>query len=64
MLVLSRKKDERIMVGDDIVITVVRIDQHVVRLGITAPKDHVIAREELLRPFHAHDRRIGRRTTK
>ena len=47
MLVLSRKTDERILIGDDIVVTVVRIGPDAVRLGIDAPRDVVIVREEL-----------------
>ena len=47
MLVLSRKVGERVMVGDKVVITVVRIGPNAVRLGIEAPKDMNIVREEL-----------------
>jgi carbon storage regulator len=49
MLVLSRKDTERIFIGDAIVVTVVKIQGGVVRLGIEAPAEIVIAREELLR---------------
>jgi len=48
VLVLSRKTSERILVGDKIVITVVRIGPNAVRLGIEAPKGENIVREELL----------------
>jgi carbon storage regulator len=48
MLVLSRKDSERIFIGDTIVLTVVKIQGSVVRLGIEAPPESVIAREELL----------------
>ncbi len=47
MLVLSRKVGERVLVGDNVVITVVRIGPNAVRLGIEAPKDMNIVREEL-----------------
>ena len=47
MLVLSRQRDERIMIGDSIVITVVEIRRGHVRLGIEAPKDVPIHREEV-----------------
>lgn len=47
MLVLTRKTDERIMIGDEITITVVRIGTDQVRIGIDAPRDVVIRREEL-----------------
>jgi len=50
MLVLSRKPSERIMIGDNIAITVVRIGPNAVRLGIEAPRDMNIVREELCRP--------------
>jgi carbon storage regulator len=47
MLVLSRKIGERILIGDNIAITVVRMAPGVVRLGIDAPLDLPIVREEL-----------------
>jgi carbon storage regulator len=47
MLVLSRKPGERILIGDDVVLTVVRIGPNNVRLGIDAPKSMNIVREEL-----------------
>ena len=47
MLVLSRKPGERIMIGDAVTITVVRIGPNNVRLGIDAPRDMNIVREEL-----------------
>lgn len=48
MLVLSRKLNERIHIGDDIVVTVVRTGRGQIRLGIEAPSDIKILREELL----------------
>ena len=47
MLILSRKICERILIGDDIAVTVVRIGPNAVRLGIEAPKEMNIVREEL-----------------
>ena len=47
MLVLSRKTYEEIRVGDDIVITVVEIRGDKVRLGIQAPKEISVHREEV-----------------
>lgn len=47
MLVLSRKRHERILIGDDIVITIVRIGPDAVRVGIDAPSDVNIVREEI-----------------
>jgi carbon storage regulator len=48
MLVLSRKVGERILVGDQIRITVVRVGNGGVRLGIEAPDGTAVVREELL----------------
>jgi carbon storage regulator len=48
MLVLSRKIAERIRIGESIVLTVVRIQGSIVRLGIEAPPEIPIARDELL----------------
>ena len=47
MLVLSRKSGEKIRIGDDVAITVVRIGPNTVRIGIEAPRDMSILREEL-----------------
>ena len=47
MLVLSRKPGERIMIGDDVTVTIVRIGPNNVRLGIEAPREMNIVREEL-----------------
>lgn len=50
MLVLSRKEGERIQIGDDVVVTVVRTSNNVVRLGIEAPPHITIVRSELAIP--------------
>ncbi len=47
MLVLSRKQSQRIRLGDSIVITVVRVAGDKVRLGIDAPRDMLVLRDEL-----------------
>mgnify|MGYP002527537075 CR=1 FL=1 len=47
MLVLSRKSGERILIGDNVAVTIVRIGPNTVRLGIDAPRDMNIVREEL-----------------
>ena len=47
MLVLSRKESERIRLGDSIVVTVVRVAGDKVRLGIEAPADILVLRDEL-----------------
>jgi carbon storage regulator len=48
MLVLSRKLGEKIFIGDNVCITVVDIDRGKIRLGIEAPRDVPIYRQELL----------------
>ncbi len=47
MLVLSRKVGERILIGDDIAVTVVRVAQGMVRIGVEAPQETPIVREEI-----------------
>ena len=47
MLVLSRKQAERIRLGESIVVTVVRVSGDKVRLGIEAPPDVLVLRDEL-----------------
>ena len=47
MLVLSRQKDETIMIGDNIEITIVDVRGDKVRLGITAPKEVSVHRREV-----------------
>ena len=47
MLVLSRKRDERIIIGGNIVITVVEVRGDKVRLGIEAPVDVPVHRQEV-----------------
>ena len=47
MLVLSRKESERIRLGNSIVVTIVRVSGDKVRLGIEAPPDILVLREEL-----------------
>lgn len=48
MLVLSRKLNEKIVIGDGIIVTVVKIDRNQVRLGIEAPGQVPVYREEIL----------------
>jgi len=48
VLVLSRKEKQRVLVGDDVIITVVRIDGNRVKIGIDAPETERIVREELI----------------
>lgn len=47
MLVLSRKTNERIMINDDVVVTVVEVRGDTVKLAFSAPKEVAIHREEV-----------------
>jgi carbon storage regulator len=63
MLVLTRHLDESIIIGDDIVITVLSIRGDKVRLGIEAPVDMPVHRDEVYAAIYAqHGGRIGPRT--
>ncbi len=48
MLVLSRKVGERVLIGQEVSVTIVRIGPNAVRLGIQAPRGLKIVRDELL----------------
>jgi carbon storage regulator len=61
MLVLSRKAGEKILIGDSISVTIVRIGPGVVRIGVEAPDDLAILREELKHPA-IHDASNGHET--
>lgn len=56
MLVLSRKRDEVICIGDDITITVVDIRGDKVRLGIKAPRDVPVHRKEVAEAIKKQER--------
>jgi len=54
MLVLSRKKNESIIINDQITVTVIEIRGDKVRLGIEAPKDVSVHRREVYEAIHGH----------
>ncbi len=56
MLVLSRKKDEKIIIDDKIKVTVLAIEGNQVQIGIDAPQDIEIYREELYRKIEEENR--------
>jgi carbon storage regulator len=58
MLVLSRKLNERIVIGGNVVVTVVKVDRNQVRLGIEAPGDVPIYREEIV-PLQVSEERLA-----
>ncbi len=55
MLVLSRKKNESIIIGEDIVITIIEVRGDKVRLGIQAPREVPIHRSEVYDLIHRDD---------
>jgi carbon storage regulator len=59
MLVLSRHRDESIMIGDDVVITIVDIRGDKVRLGIEAPQDIPVHRQEVYEAIQRENRRAS-----
>jgi carbon storage regulator len=59
MLVLARRESEQIVIGDEIVLTVLRIARGKVQIGISAPCEVQVVRDELLR--NPRSRRRARR---
>ena len=59
MLVLSRQRDETIMIGDNIEITIVDIRGEKVRLGISAPSDIAVHRKEVYEAMLRESRASG-----
>jgi carbon storage regulator len=59
MLVLSRHRDESIMIGDNVVVTIVDIRGDKVRLGIDAPQDIPVHRQEVYDAIQRENRRAS-----
>jgi len=59
MLVLSRKKNESIVINDDITIVVVEIRGDKVRLGVEAPKEIPVHRREVFDAIHRNEAAAG-----
>lgn len=56
MLVLTRRAGESVMIGNDVTITVLEARGDVIRLGIQAPRDIQVHREEVFRELQAANR--------
>ena len=63
MLVLSRHRDESIMIGDDVVVTIVDIRGDKVRLGIDAPQSIPVHRQEVYDAIQRENRRATQTTS-
>jgi carbon storage regulator len=53
MLILTRRLGETIMIGDDVTFTILGFNRHQVRVGINAPKQVAVHREEIYRRIQA-----------
>ena len=56
MLILSRRAGESLTIGDDIVVTIVAINGNQIRLGIAAPREVRVLREEIYRAMQEENR--------
>jgi carbon storage regulator len=56
MLILARRVDETLMVGDEVTVTVLGIKGNQVRIGINAPRDVAVHREEIYDRIQAEKR--------
>ena len=59
MLILSRRTDESIVIGDEVTITILSVKGKQVRIGITAPPDVSVHREEIYQRIQSGDETVG-----
>ena len=59
MLVLSRQRDESIMIGEDVVVTIIDVRGERVRVGIEAPTEIPVHRREVYEAIHRENQRLA-----
>lgn len=64
MLVLTRKKGEKVRISDEIILEIIEINQNSVKLGFTAPTDVKIYRDELYMKIVEENKKAGTITEK
>ncbi len=57
MLILTRRVGETLMIGDDITVSVLAIKSNQVRIGVNAPRDVTVHREEIYNRIQTDDKR-------
>jgi carbon storage regulator len=60
MLILTRRVGEALKIGDDVTITVLSVRGHQVRIGIDAPKDVGVHREEIYAKIHGEEPQLDK----
>ncbi|MCO4320347.1 carbon storage regulator CsrA [Aliidiomarina quisquiliarum] len=55
MLILTRRDNETLMIGDDIKVTILGVKGHQVRIGVSAPSDVPVHREEIYNRIHSKE---------
>lgn len=60
MLILSRRVDETLMVGDEVTVTILGVKGNQVRIGVNAPKEIAVHREEIYKRIQAEKRSDGK----